>query len=98
MSNTGTSVTGFAVEQHELAKTMKMFDGLPASVRSALNDARAEWSVKYFKDWIPMMGPATVCRMITQSDDEWARTGYLDRGFTADDIKALLAADKRRAA
>lgn len=93
MSNTGSAVAGFAVAQSDMGK----FDRLPPNIRQALNDARAEWSVDYFAQWVPMLGAGTVCAMIERSDDEWARAAYAERGFEAKEIAAQMAADRGRA-
>jgi hypothetical protein len=94
MSNTGTSVSGFAENRHEITKTMQVFDQLPENVRRAFNAARAEWDVHYFAQWLPMMGPSMVETMIRRSDDEWTKTAYADRGFDASDISALTKAKR----
>lgn len=84
MSNTGTSVSGFA----EAKSDMRMFDRLPPPVRTALNNANAEWSVDYFANWM-ILGPTTVLTMIERSDSEWTKAAYQEREFESDDVALL---------
>lgn len=98
MSNTGTSVTGFSERRNDISCSMETFDRMPEMVRRALNYARAEWSVDYFAEWLPLMGARTVSLMVQKADEDWTRKAYEDRGFSAKDRTFLLSVDKKRAA
>lgn len=81
-NNLGEPIAGRPVEAATLEEIMMLFDALPVTLRSFLNEASAEWSVPSVMRLYRYLGAEGALNLRRAEDSAWRRQAYAQRGLT----------------